>query len=187
MHLNFRCVNWEERDMKGPVVVLLAGAALLGCAAQQTQTLPTYEVSVPFDQKEASRLVKEGANTVKGNAFMRQQGGSIVTCAGQTVYLIPATAYAKQRMLALYGNTERGVSAARMYYKFIPDPPEYRALMRTSKCDSKGNFVFERVSDGEFFIAVLVSWQVGDSPQGGQLMHRVSVRGGQTSSVVMAP
>ena len=52
---------------------------------------------------------------------------------------------------------------------------------------AKGNFVFERVSDGEFFIAVLVSWQVGDSPQGSQLMHRVSVRGGITSSVVMAP
>ena len=185
--MNFHCVNWEERDVKGPVIVLLAGAALVGCAAPQAPTLPTFEVSVALDQEEASRLVKEGANTVRGNAFMRQQGGGVVTCASQTVHLVLATAYAKQRMLALYGNTERGVTAARMSYKFIPDPPEYYALVRTTKCDSKGNFVFGRVSDGEFFIAVLVTWRVGDSPQGGQLMHRVSVRNRQTLSVVMAP
>jgi hypothetical protein len=185
--LNFHCVNWKERDVKGPVVVLLAAAALVGCATPQAPTLPPFEVSVPFDQEEAFRLVKEGANTIKGNASMRQPGGGVVTCAGQAVHLIPATAYAKQRMLALYSSTERGVTPARRSYKFVPDPPEYYALVRTTKCDSKGNFVFRRVSDGEFFIAVLVSWRVGDSPQGGQLMHRVSVRNRQTSSVVMGP
>jgi hypothetical protein len=187
--------------MKARVAALLVAVMLLGCTTPQAPPLhiqeptlpaqastpPDFKLSVPFDQRETSRLIREGANTVKGNAFIDQQGGGTATCAGQTVYLIPATAYAKQRMQAIYKNTERGVAAARIYYRFIPDPPEYRALMRTSKCDSNGKFVFERVSDGEFFIVVLIPGQVGESPQGSQLMHHVRVRAGQTLSVAMVP
>ncbi len=183
--------------MKGRLVALLAAFVLLGCAAPQAPQAPTvpaeaatppvFEVSAPFDQKEAARLIRQGPNTIKGHAFMRVQDGAVVTCASQTAYLIPATAYARQRMLALYNNAERGVIAARVYYKFVPDPPEYRTLMRTAKCDAKGNFIFDRVSDGTFFVAVLVSWQVDNSHEGHQLMQRVSVRGGQTSSVAMGP
>jgi hypothetical protein len=198
VHLNFRC---EENNMKARVAALLVAVMLAGCTAPQapplsvqeptaptpTPTLSTFEISVPFDKEQASRLVRKGPNTVKGNAVMYQQGAGTVTCAGQTVYLIPATAYATQRMLALYRNTKRGVIAARIYYRFIPDPPEYRALTRSSRCDPQGNFVFDRVSDGEFFIVALVSWQVGDSSQGSQLMYHVSVRAGQTLSVAMVP
>lgn len=169
------------------ISILLAVITLVGCATSLAPSLPTYEISAPFNSEEAFRLTKEGNNTIKGNAFMRQKGGGVVTCAGQTVYLVPATEYARQRFLALYDTIESGVNAARKNYRFVPDPPEYYSIARTTKCDSQGNFSFERTADGEFFITVLVSWSVGNSAQGGNMMHRVSVRGGQTLSIVMAP
>ena len=159
---------------------------LAGCATPQGSPLPTLEITAPFDAAAAKLLLADGTNIVKGNAFMRQQGGGVVTCAGQTVHLIPATPYASQRAMALYNSTERGMNSRRKF-RFIPDPPEYYTTVRTSRCDSQGNFVFERVADGDFYVNTRVAWQVASTQQGGQLMHRVSVRGGQTVSLVIAP
>jgi hypothetical protein len=87
----------------------------------------------------------------------------------------------------LYGGTEKGINSGAGKYQFSPDPPEYRSLTKESRCDSQGNFVFERVADGDFYINTLVAWTVGNSAHGGQLMQRASVKGGQTISLVIAP
>jgi len=172
--------------MRHLVLALLAGATLVSCATQQPSV---HKISVPFDLEEASRLNAEGENTIKGNAFIREGGGGVVTCAGERVFLIPATDYATQRMLAIYNNVEEGfvASQASRNLKFDPDPLEYYELIRSTMCDSRGDFAFDHVADGEFFITVRIGWQAGLSPQGGNLMHRVSARFGHTVSVIMAP
>lgn len=167
-----------------PLVLLLS---LAGCAVPSGLVQPIYNLRATFDATEATRLIGDGGNTIKGNAFMRQNGGGVVTCAGQTVSLIPATAYAKERIFALYDSLERGVNASRKNYKFVPDSLEYASLVRSTKCDSQGNFLFERVADGEFYVQVLVYWKVGYNMEGGNMMHRVSVRGAQSSSVILSP
>jgi hypothetical protein len=169
-------------------LLLITGAiaALTACAIPGA-SVPPYSVQAPFDATVARAMLSDGPNTIKGNAFMRQQGGGVVTCAGQVVYLVPATAYAAERVQALYGNVERGVNAGRRNFRFSPEPADYLSLVRTSRCDSQGNFVFERVADGDFFVNTLVSWQVGNAAQGGQLMHRAAVKAGQTVSLVMSP
>jgi hypothetical protein len=161
--------------------------SLVGCAAPSVLAPPILNLRATFDAAEATRLIGDGGNTIRGNAFMRQRGGGVVTCAGQTVSLVPATAYAKERIFALYDSLERGVNASRKNYTFVPDSPEYVSLVRSTKCDSQGNFLFERVADGEFYVQVLVHWQVGYNMEGGNMMHRVSVRGGQSSSVILSP
>lgn len=117
---------------------------------------------------------------------MRQQGGGIVTCAGQPVYLVPATPYATERIRVLYGNTERGFNPGRRQ-QFSPDPPEYRQFVKSARCDAQGNFTFDRVADGEFYINTSVMWQVAQTQQGGQLMQSVKLKGGQSVSLVIAP
>lgn len=162
-------------------------AALVGCAGSPLgPPAPAVNISGAFDEALARRLVGDGVNTIKGNAFMRQRGGGVVTCAGSDVFLIPATAYAKERMAYLYDTSgESGDNSHRRDFRFNPDPPGYTSIVRKTRCDSQGNFVFDRVADGEFFVQTRVLWMVG-SLQGGNLMHRVTVRNNQVASVIMS-
>jgi len=161
---------------------LLLAFVLTGCAAPPPT--PTFVVSTPFNQKEAADLLRPGPNTIKGNAFMRQQGGGVVTCAGSEVHLVPATAYARQRMVAIYGTTESGTNSRPV--NLAPPPSDYAAHTRPTRCDSAGNFVFDKVADGEFFVTTVVAWRVAGRQQGGNMMARTVVRDGQVASLVMA-
>ena len=161
--------------------------SLGGCIASGPALLPSYEITSPFDAAQAERQMEDGLNSIKGNAFMRQQGGGVVTCAGQTVRLVPATHYAKQRFFALFGTFEGGVNRERKNFRFVPDAPNYHTNTKTTKCDSQGNFTFEKIADGEFYVTTIVAWQAGNAPQGGGIMQKITVRGGQNQSIVMAP
>lgn len=126
---------------------------------------------------------------MRGNAFLRQNGGGVVTCAGQQVLMAPATKYSKERLGGLYGFASvtrgGGVNSERTF-NFIPDPPEYRKLMRQATCDAQGNFEFDRVADGEYFAVVEVSWKVGHRTEGGNVMKLFTVKDGRTSTVVIS-
>lgn len=172
-------------------VYAMAAALLLTACAQPPTTAPTAPAPIllqtEFNATEARRLMADGVNMVKGSAFMRQRGGGVVTCAGAQVYLIPATEYAKRRMMILYGTAaESGSNSRRADVKFDPDPPEYQTLAKTTRCDAQGAFTFDRVADGEFFVVTQVSWQVAGRLQGGNLMHRVRVTGGQVANLVLS-
>jgi hypothetical protein len=178
--------RFEGAPVKGFAATAMS-IALMGCAAPPgLQSEPPVPIRGAFDEGLARKLVGEGVNTIRGNAFMRQRGGGVVTCAGSEVYLIPATQYAKERMAYLYGTQgESGSNSHRRQFSFNPDPPSYTAIVRTTRCDSQGNFVFDRVADGEFYVQTQVSWMAG-SLQGGNLMHRVSVGGNQSISLVLS-
>lgn len=171
---------------KTTAIVVATCVLASGCVSRQPLPTPTYAIDAPFDAADAARLLADGSNTIKGNAFLRQRGGGVVTCAGQSVVLVPATKYAIERFRMLYGTVDSGVSDDRRDHAFVPDSSEYRHMIKTTKCDAQGNFTFERVADGEFFISVLVTWSVGYSPQGGSLMQRVHTGGGKTTAIVMA-
>lgn len=162
--------------------ILAAAVIATGCA--QMQQRPTVEIRVPFDAAEAERMLQPGLNTIKGNAFLRQRGGTVVTCAGSGVALVPATAYAKHRIAAIYKGSN--ISSSRVTPVFVPDPPEYTATAKTTRCDSQGNFTFDRLADGDFYLTTGVAWQVGGAVQGGNLVHRVQVSGGETANIVMS-
>ena len=167
-------------------VVLAAAAAVLAGCQTMPQQREVVEISAPFDVAQATRLVADGPNIVRGNAFMRQRGGGVVTCAGSTVNLIPATLYARTRMATLYGNSEAGSHSRRVTPVFSPNPPEYMALVKTTKCDAQGNFVFDRVVEGDFYVQTFVAWTVASSPQGGTMMQRITVRNGQATNVILS-
>lgn len=162
-----------------PLYVLLAA-----CAAPQR----VVNIYSSFNANEARFLLEEGTNTIKGSAVVRQQGGGVVTCAGNEVFLIPLTDYAEERVSALYGNTERGfVNPIQSNVKFEPDEPQFRELTRKRFCDAQGFFEFDEVADGEFFVGTSVSWVINYVQQGGYLIHRVAVQGGETEEVVLTP
>lgn len=162
--------------------VLLCVSLAVGCAQ------PPIVLQATFNADEARAMLLPGVNQIRGNAFLRQQGGGVVTCAGSSVYLIPATHYARQRFRAIYGREDGpSVAGAGNAQTFVPDSADYLRLVKETQCDSQGNFVFDRVADGDFYVQTNVVWTVGNSRQGGHLMRRLRVAGGEIVNVVVSP
>lgn len=167
------------------VAAAVAVLALAGCITQPTKQ--QVNLIQEFDSATAQRLIGAGPGSIRGSALIRQQGGGVVTCAGQTVVLIPATGYANERMVHLYGNTGKGYRPPREDHAFNPDPSEYARLVRETTCDAQGYFSFQRVAEGNFFIVTGVTWVIGGIRQGGFLMRNVTVAGPDQIEVVLTP
>lgn len=167
------------------LLTLAMTAVLAGCA---TPAAPTKTIS-SFNAEDAKRLLEKGNNTVRGSALARQQGGAVVTCAGGDVYLVPATAYATERVTALMGSPAGGYNPIFGGRKLVfeNEPAEYRALLVKTVCDAQGFFRFTNVADGSFYVTTTVNWVVQSIPQGGALTQRVAVAGGETKEIVLSP
>ena len=169
--------------MKKLFIGLLA-VGLTGCANFLPPPLVQTKV---FDVEQAQRLMKDGKNTIKWTAFLRQNGGGVVTCAGLDANLAPATEYTAERMRYLYGDIiENSVGFNNNPLKRVSQPdPLYKKLSRSVICDKDGNFAFTNVADGEFFIVVNVTWKVGGSTQGGYLGQKVLVKNAETKTLTL--
>lgn len=174
----------KRKCSKVLAAVATATMVLSGCAVAPYQVTLQHQ----FDARQAQRLMQPGVNIVEGSALIRQQGGGVVTCAGQGVSLIPRTDYAAERTLYLWGNVTRGYSHVyAMNMQFTPDPPAYGQHVARTICDAQGNFQFSNVADGEFFVVTVISWVVAGRVQGGGLFQAVSVNGGEVKRVVLSP
>lgn len=159
---------------------LMASLALLAaCGAP-------VEVQAPFDAREVAYISSRGPATVSGQAFMRQNGGGVVTCAGETVHLIPAGAYTKEFMTKAFRSPQGGRIPAIMAFQ-TDHPAEYGRLQRRTTCDAEGDFEFQGVANGEYYVTSVVLWQVGDSfiPEGGALAKYVRVSNGNSQRVLL--
>lgn len=170
-------------DMRSLLALVLA-IALSGCV-QQEATLSTS-----MNQSEMAWAVGDGTNTVAGFAVLRTVGGEARTCAGLAVNLIPDSPYARERMTAIFGNTVKGTRDTNLGpVKFSgSDDPLYIGLLRTTRCDGQGAFTFDRVPNGVWFATTSVTWKANPrSPlsEGGSMMQRVELRGGQTVKVTL--
>lgn len=169
-----------------PVVVAIS-AALTGCATVQPAT--TIQLRSSFDAVQAQKMLEPGRNKINGSALMRQKGGGIVHCGGNEVMLIPVTEYATERMGHIYGSNQNGflpVARFKRKAKFEPDLPEYITATRKVTCDAQGMFEFDSVKDGKYYITTHIIWDIDYAYQGGLLMQRVDVSGGETKKVVLS-
>ena len=146
-----------------------------------------------FNEAETLNALREGKNTIKGSALIRQNMGGVVNCAGNIVNLIPVTTYSNERISAIYKNTSKGFYRRAITFNqppptpFLNDNSAFYQAKKTSQCDAQGFFKFEKIADGDFYIITTIVWIVGSMEQGGHLMLRVSVKNGETKEVVLAP
>ena len=174
---------------------IVAMIGLAGCVPTAIQLQST------FDEAHARQLLKPGAGTIAGSSLIRQRGGGVVTCAGSTVRLIPATQYAQEIMVAKFGSVARGYTQANDIFgtasiSFDNLAPQYDLLVRETACDAQGYFKFRDVSAGQFYVTTEVSWEVpstspysfsSTSTQGGELMQLVEINDGETKDIVLSP
>ena len=151
------------------IAIIFLAMAVAGCTLPHPTVIPTL---TPYDPIAASRIHEEGPNEIRGQAFLRQRGGGVVTCASSEVTLIPSTSYALERISNIYGVTTRAAQA----YRVADEPdPGYLRDIRTTTCDAQGNFSFSGVADGYYFVTTRVVWEVPSgygymSTQGGSVM-----------------
>ncbi len=171
------------------LVAIVAIIGLSGCAPP-----PPIALTSTFDIDQAKALLVEGNNTIKGSALIRQRNGSVVTCAGNTVSLVPRTEYLEERVEHMYGSVSGGFSPLNKnnQIKFTSTHPRYYELIKESTCDAQGFFEFKNLADGTFFVVTGITWEVVISAystrhEGGSIGQLVSVSGGETKDVVLAP
>jgi hypothetical protein len=143
--------------------------------------------TVPFNPKEVSYINETGSNSLTGQAFRRQRGGGVVTCAGETVTLTPAGPYARERFSQIYGSVSGGSFSFIQHAGAVKGDPRYHSMVKTTMCDAEGDFEFTNLADGDYYVAACVRWTVGDSitPQGGCSARLVRLRDGQAEKVLL--
>lgn len=135
---------------------------------------PPVAIGTPYDSAEHASYLKAGNGTIKGQGFLRQRGGGVVTCAGSPVLLFPATSYFRE-----------AVQIARTGRAIAPESHVPEQLKKQTKCDAQGNFEFTNIAAGNWFITTEVNWVAGRNSQGGVLMSEVLVAGNQIQQVIL--
>jgi hypothetical protein len=143
---------------------------IMACATRQPVQMQTK-----FDTEEHKPYTETGNNTIKGQAFLRQRGGGIVTCAGSDVMLVPATSFFREA-INLFRAGKKPLSNI---------DPTYSNMIKRSQGDAQGNFSFRNLPNGNWYVLPEVKWTVGYNPQGGTLMKEVSVSNGETKQVLL--
>lgn len=183
--------------MRNTVLAIGAAALLAGCAVYTEGDEVSFGKPIPatlssnLTADEVAWSKVRGANSITGQAIMRTRGGDVKTCAGLDVSLIPYSAYAAERIAVTYGAEDEGF-ARRESRPFSPDPAVYHETIRRSICDAQGNFRFTGLPDGRYFVLVEVSWEAVQggryaylAGQGGTMMSRVSVSGGEERQLLL--
>ena len=169
---------------------LLLILALPSCTTM-APALPESSVLVPlqtvFDPSEVAFINELGSNTIKGSAFIRQQGGGEVGCAGNAVYLIPQGAQSIEHAGFVFDETSssgyRSIANRKMP---VPPGDAYHSHQRETICDIDGKFEFQNVAAGSYLVVTRVTWTVDYSTQGGTWMIPVTFAGSnKTKSVVV--
>jgi hypothetical protein len=120
-------------------------------------------------------------STMPGTAHIRGLSEPGRSCAGNAVALTPDTAYSRERIVKLYGSAEYAVIPTPVVRakRIANDNPAIRGYVRSGRCDSAGNFAFDNIPAGSFFVIA----EVGD-PQGPRVvMRRVTAVAGRVLQV----
>lgn len=162
-------------------LAIVAVVVMLAAGCETPEPIATKTI---FDPVAVAFIHERGPNAVNGQAFLRQKGGGVVTCAGRTVSLIPSGAHSRERIRNEYGTTRWPALAVRP-----ADQPSrvYLLHMRRTICDAQGNFAFSGLADGDYFVETVVNWEVAGEDQGGALMAPVSLWDGASKRVMVTP
>lgn len=123
--------------------------AVLCASCSSNSARPPLNDTPAFDAKEAAYVLKQGRTLVAGEAFIIDGKGKAIYAAGETIRLVPATAYARARFRILYrGGTF--IPANRI--PRVTPAPDYAKYTRTTTSNGRGKFEFDNVAPGEYFI-----------------------------------
>ncbi|MEJ2186894.1 MAG: hypothetical protein P8Z36_13260 [Gemmatimonadota bacterium] len=109
-----------------------------------------------------------------------------MTCAGNRVFLIPATESASRELRRIFGSDagflNRGGNAVTGGGRLVT-PPEPN---RSTACDPQGYFTFSDVRAGKWYVMTSVVWTADADYQGGTLLGTTEIAEGEASEIVLS-
>jgi len=174
--------------MRNLVILALTGL-LLGCAATPPPAAP---VAV-FNPSEAAFARAKGTATVRGQSFLRRNDGVVVYGAGSEVLLVPRVANSEEAIEKGFGagklRMEVKLFGANLMGNDFKFDPGLEPFIRRAKADGQGNFAFDSVPPGQYYVLSRVTWCVpsryGCDQQGGDLMEPIAVAAPDKAVTVM--
>jgi len=154
--------------------VFAIGLSVFTAGCVQT---PTQPVSISYTDAEFAAYAAKGDSVVFGQAFLRQQGGGVVVCAGEPVVLFPRTP-SFERMVELARQRVAPVLAG-------PSDPRFQKIRRVATCDAQGNFRFRDLPRARWYVFSQVRWTVSDYRQGGELIGEVDTSAGGEHQILL--
>lgn len=164
----------------------MSGSLWLGGCAPAQQPQP-YALTATYQDAEFKPYGATGPATVKGQAFLKTVGGDVKTCAGNSVYLMPATVYNTEILEHMSPTTP-----------ISNRDPRAHEFTKATVCDADGRFEFDSVAGRKWFVITTVFWgvpQVEDTPfgptvvtepQGGRLVQQADLKGGVNQVLLTA-
>ena len=159
-----RCNAWHEEhaSLIGADTVVIADSdehgQVLGFIGKRSEVVANYyrcknpeAITLPPNEweEESGKYVGyagEGSTSITGQAFLRQRGGGVVTCAGSPVIAVPV------------GHFFDRISPA-----YLQDlQPGALSLIRQTTCDAAGNFRFSRLPAEKWRVVTNVTWETAD-------------------------
>lgn len=158
--------------------VMIACALVAGCQSTSSTAPPPA-----FDPQAARFIHDKGAYRIEGQALFVTRDGKAHALAGETVRLVPATAYTVARFEALYrGRT----SIPAMWMPSVEAGRVYASYTRRTKTHADGRFVFDRVASGTYFVTTHYIYTAKGSftPEGAAMYGKVTVGSDQRAASV---
>ena len=144
-----------------------------GCVPTTTQ-----QVALTYTDAEFSAHAASGDAVVYGQAFLQQQGGGVVVCAGEPVVLFPRT-QSFDRMIDLARQRIAPIHAG-------PADPQFQKIRRVATCDAQGNFRFTSLPRARWYVFSQVRWTVGGDRQGSELIGEVDTSAGGEHQILLS-
>lgn len=168
--------------MRKAVAAAVLLVVLSGCQTTEQAPIST------FNPSEAAFARSKGAASVKGQLFLRRNDGVVVYGAGSDVTLIPKVSHTEQAVtVGFAGQKLRNEHS--MFAKPLTFDPGLDPFVRRTKADGQGNFTFEAIPPGSYYVIGKVTWcapsQYGCLPQGGDLLEVLTVSPTEKSATVM--
>jgi hypothetical protein len=129
-----------------------------------------------FDEAEFARYRHPGSGSVTGQLVVTTPTGSAQAGVNNHVAIFPVTTYTKEILEREVGNGE---------YLQTSDP-RFLRYVKTSTTDARGNFAFNHLAEGEYFVLGLAQWNEGNTAQYQWASETVKVGGGLTAGVKLA-
>lgn len=157
-------------------------ALSVACAPNNNSAVNQHRkvINLQYTEDMVAPYNISGKGSLNGQAFLRQQGGGVVTCAGEDVRVLPDVAPTRE------GN--RGIAQGDIV-NYLSDgmrvSVKWPKAFRTGTCDADGRFSFSGLADGRWSVMTIVQWRVGYREQGGVLQSFFEVKNGSSIDLIL--
>lgn len=164
------------------VTTVIALLFFVGCASQNQTTLKkVMPREATFQPSEYAMYEKKGEGKISGQAFLKTRGGDVKFAAGERVILNPVTSYSTEWYTKY---VKKGIQLEE------PDPRAHN-YTKLVTADGFGNFQFDELPPGEYYVVTNIFWEVpspsgrGLSRTGSSVGAKVSLSEGENVKVIL--